>query len=231
MFERFTERARKVMALSNQEVQRFNHDCIEPEHVLLGLIKEGGGVAAHILNDFGFNVEQIRTEVEMFRPRGPEMAIMGKIPLSDATKELICFAINAASELKHNYIGTEHLLLGLLELAKKDMAENVQKIFEKADLDTILMKTEILKLLGSGQEDVPPEDKVDDKAEAAAQPIRGAKPFKIVGNPVYEAIFEKEVQKFLTDKKIKILSVTQSSAYVVGEGLVTTYVILYEKLP
>jgi ATP-dependent Clp protease ATP-binding subunit ClpC len=114
MFERFTDRARKVMALANQEAQRFQHEYIGTEHILLGLIKEGTGVGAVVLKEFGVDLKGIRNQVELMVKSGPEMVPMGKLPHTPLAKNVIEQAIIASRGLRHNYVGTEHLLLGLL---------------------------------------------------------------------------------------------------------------------
>src|SRR5438094_1787501 len=114
MYERFTDRARKVMQLANQEAQRFNHEYIGTEHILLGLVKEGSGVAANVLKNLDIDLRKIRLEVEKIVPSGPDMVTMGKLPQTPRAKKVIEYAIEEARDLKHNYVGTEHLLLGLL---------------------------------------------------------------------------------------------------------------------
>jgi len=114
MFERFTDRARKVMALANQEAQRFNHEYIGTEHVLLGLIKEGSGVAANVLKNLDVDLRKIRLEVEKIVQSGPDMVTMGKLPQTPRAKKVIEYSMEEARHLNHNYVGTEHILLGLL---------------------------------------------------------------------------------------------------------------------
>jgi ATP-dependent Clp protease ATP-binding subunit ClpC len=93
MFERFTDRARKVMALANQEAQRFNHDVIGTEHILLGLVKEGSGVGATVLKNFDVDIKKLRLEVEKHVRSGPDMVTMGKLPQSPRAKKVIEYAI------------------------------------------------------------------------------------------------------------------------------------------
>ena len=114
MYERFTDRARKVMQLANQEAQRFNHEYIGTEHILLGLVKEGSGVAAHTLKSLNVDLRKVRLEVEKIVQPGPNMVTMGKLPQTPRAKRVIEFAIEEARNLQNNYVGTEHLLLGLL---------------------------------------------------------------------------------------------------------------------
>ena len=112
-FEKFTERARKVLTLSQEEAQRFNHNYIGTEHILLGLVREGEGVAAKVLASLGVDLEKVRSAVEYIIGRG-EKATSGEIGLTPRAKRVIELAVDEARRLNHNYIGTEHLLLGLL---------------------------------------------------------------------------------------------------------------------
>jgi len=114
MFDRFTDRARKVMALARKEAQRFNHDFIGTEHILLGLIQEGSGVAANVLKTLGVEIEKIRREIEKNVQSGPSMVTMGQLPFTPRAKKVLELSMEEAQELGHNYIGTEHLLLGLI---------------------------------------------------------------------------------------------------------------------
>src|SRR2546423_626678 len=114
MFERFTDRARKVMALANQEAQRFNHEYIGTEHILLGLVKEGSGVGANVLKNLDVDLRKVRLEVEKLVKSGPDMVTMKKLPMTPRAKKVIEYAIEEARNLNHNYVGTEHLLLGLI---------------------------------------------------------------------------------------------------------------------
>jgi ATP-dependent Clp protease ATP-binding subunit ClpA len=114
MYERFTDRARRVMQLANQEAQRCNHEFIGTEHILLGLIGEGSGVAAHVLKSLNIDLHTIRQEVVKIVRPGPERVTTGKLPQTPRAKKVIEFAIEEARGLNHNYVGTEHVLLGLL---------------------------------------------------------------------------------------------------------------------
>ena len=114
MFERFTDRARKVMALANQEAQRLDHAHLGTEHVLLGLIKEGSGVGANVLKNFDIDLKKVRVEVEKLAQKKGDSSPSGKLPQTPRTKQVIGYAIEEARSLSHNYVGTEHLLLGLI---------------------------------------------------------------------------------------------------------------------
>ena len=114
MFERFTDRARKVMALANQEAQQLNHEYIGTEHILLGLIKEGSGVAANALKGLKVDLQKARAEVEKLIRSGRDKVAAGKLPQTPRAKKVVEYAILEARNLNHNYVGTEHLLLGLV---------------------------------------------------------------------------------------------------------------------
>jgi ATP-dependent Clp protease ATP-binding subunit ClpC len=148
MFERFTDRARKVMALANQEAQRFNHEYVGTEHILLGLVKEGQGVAANVLHNLQVDLKKIRLEVEKIVKSGPNMVTMGKLPQTPRAKKVIEFAIEEARNLGHNYVGTEHLLLGLLREHDGVAAQVLMNLGLKLDD----VRAEVLNILGASQE-------------------------------------------------------------------------------
>jgi ATP-dependent Clp protease ATP-binding subunit ClpC len=112
-FDKFTERARKVLTLAQEEAQRFNHNYIGTEHLLLGLVREGDGVAAKVLGNMGVELNKVRSAVEFIIGRGDRM-VMGEIGLTPRAKKVIELAVDEARRLNHHYIGTEHLLLGLV---------------------------------------------------------------------------------------------------------------------
>ena len=114
MLERMTDRLRKVLALANQEAQRFNHEYIGTEHILLGLVKEGGGIGANALKELGIDLRRVRIEVEKLVKQGPEMVTMGKLPQTPRAKKSIEYAIEEARNLNQTYVGTEHMLMGLI---------------------------------------------------------------------------------------------------------------------
>ncbi|MFH2000486.1 MAG: ATP-dependent Clp protease ATP-binding subunit [Planctomycetota bacterium] len=114
MFDRFTDRARKVMNLAKTEAQRLNHEYIGTEHLLLGLIHEGSGVAANVLRNMGIDLRRIRGEIEKMVKGNPTLVSMGQLPFTPRAKRVLELSMEEASNLGHNYIGTEHILLGLL---------------------------------------------------------------------------------------------------------------------
>lgn len=149
MFERFTDRARKVMALANQEAQRFNHEYIGTEHILLGLVKEGSGVAANVLKNMDIDLKKLRLGIEKLVKSGPDMVTMGKLPQTPRAKKVIEHAIEEARALNHNYVGTEHILLGLLRETEGIAAQVLMNLGLKLED----VRQEVLNLLGAGMED------------------------------------------------------------------------------
>ena len=148
MYERFTDRARKVMQLANQEAQRFNHEYIGTEHILLGLVKEGSGVAANVLKNLEVDLRKIRLEVEKIVQSGPDMVTMGKLPQTPRAKKVIEYAMEEARNLNHNYVGTEHLLLGLIREQEGVAAQVLMNLGLKLED----VREEVLNLLGHGME-------------------------------------------------------------------------------
>src|SRR6202012_2062796 len=153
MYERFTDRARKVMQLANQEAQRFNHEYVGTEHVLLGLIKEGSGVAANVLKNLDVDLWKIRNEGKKMVQAGPDMVTMGKLPQTPRAKKVIEYAIEEARNLNHNYVGTEHLLLGLLREHDGVAAQVLMNLGLKLEE----VREEVLNLLGAGVESEEPQ--------------------------------------------------------------------------
>ncbi len=114
MFEKFTPRARQVILLARKEADRFNHNYIGTEHILLGLVKLGQGVAVDVLREMGVDFETLWLEIERAVGSGPETKVIGEVPLTVKARRVIELALEEARQLQHSYIGTEHLLLGLI---------------------------------------------------------------------------------------------------------------------
>ncbi|MDP3980003.1 MAG: Clp protease N-terminal domain-containing protein, partial [Chlamydiota bacterium] len=157
MFEKFTDRARQVIILARKEADRFNHNYIGTEHILLGLIKLGEGVAVNVLRKMGLDFETVRMEVERAVGTGPETKMIGDIPLTARAKRVIELALDEAKKLNHTYIGTEHLLLGLLREGEGVAA----KILQSLNLDIDAARAEVLRELGTeftGKGEFPAEN-------------------------------------------------------------------------
>jgi len=145
MFNRFTERARKVIILAKEEARRFNHDYIGTEHILLGLIREGEGVASAVLQKLGVSLENIRLEIEKLVQPGPTTQIIGDIPFTPRAKKALELAAEEARSLGHNYIGTEHLLLGLI----REGEGIASQVLLNLGMDLNSVRNEVMELLGS----------------------------------------------------------------------------------
>ena len=136
------------MALANQEAQRFNHEYIGTEHILLGLVKEGSGVGANVLKNLDVDLRKVRLEVEKLVKSGPETVTMGKLPQTPRAKKVIEYAIEEARNLNHNYVGTEHLLLGLL----REQDGVAAQVLMNLNLRLEDVREEVLNLLGASEE-------------------------------------------------------------------------------
>jgi len=151
-FEKFTERARKVLTLAQEEAQRFNHNYIGTEHILLGLVREGEGVAAKVLSNLGVELDKVRSAVEFIIGRG-ERTISGEIGLTPRAKRVIELAVDEARRLNHNYIGTEHILLGLLregEGVAAGVLESLGVSLEKVRTETVRLLSQSMPQAASG---------------------------------------------------------------------------------
>jgi len=139
----FTPRAQQVLALARKEADRFNHNFVGTEHLLLGLIKLGQGVAVNVLQKMGLDLETVRMEVEKQVGTGPDQKIMGNIPYTPRVKKVLALAQKEAKALNHTYVGTEHILLGLLREGDGVAA----RVLKSLDVDIELCRQEILKEL------------------------------------------------------------------------------------
>ncbi|MFO0934871.1 MAG: Clp protease N-terminal domain-containing protein, partial [Planctomycetota bacterium] len=146
VFDRFADAARGVMGLALEEAQRFNHDYVGTEHLLLGLAREGSGVAAMALKHHDIDPTRIRREVEKLVSTGTTMVTMGQLPFTPRAKKVLEFALGVASALRHTYVGTEHLLLGLLHETEGIAAQVLRNLEVKAED----VREEVLELLGEG---------------------------------------------------------------------------------
>ena len=171
MYERFTDRARKVMQLANQEAQRFNHEYIGTEHILLGLVKEGSGVAANVLKNLDVDLRKIRLEVEKLVQSGPEMVTIGKLPQTPRAKKVIEYSMEEARNLNHNYVGTEHILLGLLREQEGVAAQVLMNLGMKLED----VREEVLNLLGHGMESAEVGERGGREGTGGAEPGQPAK--------------------------------------------------------
>src|SRR5450755_3915957 len=143
MMNNFTPRAQQVLALARKEADRFNHNYVGTEHLLLGLIKLGQGVAVNVLQRMGLDLESVRMEVEKHVGPRPETNMIGNIPHTPRVKKVLALAGKEAKALNHSYVGTEHILLGLLREGEGIAA----RVLKSLDIDIERTRNEILKEL------------------------------------------------------------------------------------
>ncbi len=160
-FDKFTERSRKVLSLAQEEAERFQHNYIGTEHLLLGLVAEGDGVAAQVLRNMGVNLSKVREAIEFIIGRGDRI-VLGEVGLTPRAKKVVELAVDEARRLNHHYIGTEHLLLGLLREGEGIAAG----VLESFGLDLKHVRAETLKVLARtqtqrDQQQPPPEEHGD----------------------------------------------------------------------
>ncbi|SCA58962.1 Probable ATP-dependent Clp protease ATP-binding subunit [Chlamydiales bacterium SCGC AB-751-O23] len=152
MFDKFTNRAKQVIKLAKKEAQRLNHNYLGTEHVLLGLLKLGQGVAVNVLRSLALDFETVRNEVEKLVGYGPEIQVYGDPALTGKVKKVFEYANEEAAELGHNYVGTEHLLLGLL----KQTDGVATQVLENLNVDLKEIRKEVLKELETFNLQLPP---------------------------------------------------------------------------
>ncbi len=143
MMNNFTPRAQQVLALARKEADRFNHNYVGTEHILLGLIKLGQGVAVNVLQKMGLDLETVRMEVEKQVGSGPDQKMVGNIPYTPRVKKVLALAGKEAKALNHSYVGTEHILLGLLREGEGVAA----RVLKNLEVDIERTRNEILKEL------------------------------------------------------------------------------------
>src|SRR5260370_40461557 len=149
MFERFSDRARRVVVLAQEEARMLNHDYIGTEHILLGLMHEGEGVAAKALESLGISLDAVRQQVEVIIGQG-QQAPSGRIPFAPRAKKVLELSLREALQLGHNYIGTEHILLGLIREGEGVAAQVLLKL--GADLSRVRQQVTQLLHGGPGKE-------------------------------------------------------------------------------
>jgi ATP-dependent Clp protease ATP-binding subunit ClpC len=164
--QNFTPRAQQVLALARKEADRFNHNFVGTEHLLLGLIKLGQGVAVNVLQKLGLDLETVRMEVEKQVGTGPDQKMIGNIPYTPRVKKVLALAAKEAKALNHTYVGTEHILLGLLREGDGVAA----RVLKNLDIDIEQTRQEILKELDpnlAAQEEQPPGAEGPERQPAA----------------------------------------------------------------
>jgi len=217
MFDRFTDRARKVMGLARQEAQRFNHDYIGTEHILLGLIQEGSGVAADVLKNLDVDPKRIRQEIEKLVSHGTTMVTMGQLPFTPRAKKVLELALEEASNLGHNYIGTEHLLLGLIREQEGIAAQVLQNL--NVRLEDV--REEVLELLGAEvaqgeDEDTEPTQQASTKSKTPALDAFGRDLTELARGDKLDPVIGREPE---IERVMQILSRrTKNNPVLIGEA-------------
>ncbi len=144
MSNRFTERAQRVILIAQEEAKRLNHDYVGTEHLLLGLIALGEGVAAQVLANLGVDLRRVRSEVEKIVGTGDNVMLLGEIPFTPRAKKVLELAVEEAQNMGHNYVGTEHLLLGLIREEEGVAARVLENLGVRLDV----VREEVISLLG-----------------------------------------------------------------------------------
>jgi len=209
-FNRFTGRARKVLSLAQEEAQRFNHNYIGTEHLLLGLVREGEGVGARVLIHLGVDLDRVRVAVEQIIGRGDQI-VLGEIGLTPRAKKVIELAVDESRRLNHHYIGTEHLLLGLVREGEGIAAG----VLTSLGVDLEKVRTQTIQLLSQSSSSTGKQATLADQLGAATQAggtfYRDDVPFA----PAISARFVREVARALARQQRLALV---SDACVLGEG-------------
>jgi len=178
MFDKFTNRAKQVIKLAKKEAQRLNHNYLGTEHVLLGLLKLGQGVAVNVLRNLSIDFETVRDEVEKLVGYGPEIQVYGDPALTGKVKKVFEYANEEAANLNHNYVGTEHLLLGLLRQTDGVAAQ----VLENLNVNLKEVRKEVLKELETFNLQLPPIGGVGQQPPGQRQEMSaGGKPFEKPG--------------------------------------------------
>src|SRR6201987_1045225 len=162
----FTPRAQQVLALARKEAERFNHNYVGTEHLLLGLIKLGQGVAVTVLQNMGLDLKTVRMEVEQHVGSHPETKMIGNIPYTPRVKKVLALAAREAKALNHSYVGTEHILLGLLREGEGVAA----RVLKSLEVDPIRTRNEILKELDPNF--APPESEAESPQEGNKKDVK-----------------------------------------------------------
>ena len=170
----FTPRAQQVLALARKEADRFNHNYVGTEHLLLGLIKLGQGVAVNVLQKMGLDLETVRMEVEKQVGSGPDTKVSGNIPYTPRVKKVLALAGKEAKALHHSYVGTEHILLGLLREGDGVAA----RVLKSLDIDLERARNEVLKELDPNFEAAETDEEFESEAESAPAGNGGKKEVK-----------------------------------------------------
>jgi ATP-dependent Clp protease ATP-binding subunit ClpA len=216
-FDRFTERARKVLSLAQEEAQRFQHNYIGTEHLLLGLMREGEGVAAKVLSNLGVELDKVRTSVEFIIGRGDRI-VLGEIGLTPRVKKVIELAIDEARRLNHHYIGTEHLLLGLVREGEGIAAG----VLESLGVNLEKVRTQTIHVLSMSRAGISWQADTGDAAvtEPEASPLQDDDDFTPA--PAREESEANNIPGVFTMRARRVLDAAQEEAHKLQQKFVGT---------
>jgi ATP-dependent Clp protease ATP-binding subunit ClpC len=221
MMNNFTPRAQQVLALARKEADRFNHNYVGTEHLLLGLIKLGQGVAVNVLQKMGLDLETVRMEVEKQVGSGPETKMVGNIPYTPRVKKVLALASKEAKALQHSYVGTEHILLGLLREGEGVAA----RVLKSLEVDIERTRNEILKELDpnfSAQEGEAGGESIP--AEAGGKKDSKTPALKAFGRDLTELARKSELDPVIgrTDEIERVIQIlcrrTKNNPVLIGEA-------------
>ncbi len=143
MGTRFTERAQRVILIAQEEAKRLNHDYVGTEHILLGLVALGEGVSAQVLTNLNVDIRKVRSEIEKIVGTGDNMMLLGEIPFTPRAKKVLEYAVEEAQHMGHTYIGTEHILMGLIREEEGVAA----RVLDNLGLKLETVREEVMNLL------------------------------------------------------------------------------------
>ncbi|HEY5743237.1 MAG TPA: ATP-dependent Clp protease ATP-binding subunit [Terrimicrobiaceae bacterium] len=218
MMNNFTPRAQQVLALARKEADRFNHNYVGTEHLLLGLIKLGQGVAVNVLQKMGLDLETVRMEVEKQVGSGPETKMVGNIPYTPRVKKVLALAGKEAKALQHSYVGTEHILLGLLREGEGVAA----RVLKSLEIDIERTRNEILKELDPNF--APQEESEGVPAEAGGKKDSKTPALRAFGRDLTELAKKNELDPVIgrTDEIERVIQIlcrrTKNNPVLIGEA-------------
>jgi len=232
MFEKFTDRARKVMALANQEAQHCNHEYVDTGHMLIATLIEENGVGATVLKNLGAaNLSEMRSELEKIDKPSPDMVItLDRLPQTPQAKKAIEYAREEAQRLKHNYVDTEHILLGLLH----QPVSTANKILRNLKIKPKEVREEVMNLLGETgkktgkKKERPVKCKFFEAREYIKMKTSGGEVLKSTPEGFSSETIKKAITEFLSDKEFT--RAAQSSVILekaLPPLIITKYTIFY----
>src|SRR3989454_448900 len=206
----FTPRAQQVLALARKEADRFNHNFVGTEHLLLGLIKLGQGVAVNVLQKMGLDLETVRMEVEKQVGTGPDQKMIGNIPYTPRVKKVLALAAKEARALNHTYVGTEHILLGLL----REGDGVASRVLKGLKVDTEVTRQYILRELDpnfSSKETIAPVPQSAESSKAQQDTVDTSKRYDVYcyeqnQHVVYRSALFKSAKKLFPQRNREVLS-------------------------